>query len=266
MRYLITGGYGDTGAILYKLFRERGLDIVHFEKGKDIQADRVLHLAAKSPPAGTEQIIGSNVLYLQEMVNYAVKNRIKEMVFFSAMSVYGKLDKEDVMEEDCITGTGLYGVSKLMGEEILRNSPLKVVCLRLPAILGHRNTTNFMSRCYMKLRDNEDVELTNAGRQFNNFISVENVFDFLADLKLSKKFDVVNLASKKGMTVLEIVEMMKGILKSKSGIIVKEGKSPFFNISTEKAEIGYSFKPHMSEQSIVEWLKKRQEYERNKIS
>ena len=179
MKTLITGERGDIGAAIFKFYQDSGLVIQAFDESIDARADRILHLAAKSPPATGDEICRSNILYLKKIVDYAEKNCINEVVFFSGMSVYGEQNKEDVEEDDCIRAPDLYGVSKLFGEEFLRKSHLKVLCLRLPGILGYRNDTNFLSRCYIKLNKNECVELTNSEKLFNNFISIRNIFEFL---------------------------------------------------------------------------------------
>jgi len=160
----------------------------------------------------------------------------------------------------------IYATSKLMGEKILHDSPLKVLCIRLPGILGYKNRTNFLSRCYMKLKRNEALEITNPGRLSNNFISVESIFGFLSDFRFTKKFDVINLASKKEVTVLEIVNLMKDIMKSGSEIRISKKEQPFFNISTDKAESGDGFRPEDPRESIARWIQMRQEYENNTIS
>ncbi len=266
MKCLITGGFGDVGSMLYKLYKAENMNIYHFEEERNSDTDRVLHLAAKSSPASVEQIINSNIVYLQEIVKYAVDNNIEEMIFFSGIASYGKQDKEDLSETDGTLESEIYGISKLFGEEILKNSPLKVLSIRLPAIMGHRNTTNFMSRCYMKLKNNEDIELTNHDRLFNNFISVNSIFSFLSNFRFTRKYDVVNLAAGKEMTVFEIVKTMKDILKSESIIIRNERKQNFFNISTKKAETEYQFEPESPKVSIANWTEQREKYEGHTVS
>lgn len=261
MLTLITGEKGDVGSLLMKLYRDNGNEIMPFDKKKDIRADRILHLAAKSPPASAEDIINSNILYLQEVIEYACKNDIREFVFFSAVSIYGNQNKEDVCESDCMVEPNLYGVSKLLGEKLLSEAPFNVLSIRLPAVLGIRNKTNFLSRCYLKLRNSEEIELTNSDRLFNNFISVKNIFEFLISLKLKKKFDVVNLASKKEMTLLEIVELMKDSMNSRSKVISLDKMNAFFNISAQKAETEYGFEPHSAREAIASWLQYRETYE-----
>ena len=262
MRCLITGGSGDIGSILFKLYQREGFDILPFDEKIDMKADRILHLAAKSPPAHPVDIINSNVIYLQRVANYAKRNKIGELIFFSAASVYGNQNKENVAENDCVVDPNIYGVSKLLGEKLLRETSLNVLCLRLPAVLGLKNKTNFLSRCYVKLKNNEDIELTNPERLFNNLISIENIFDFLKNLVFKKKHDVVNLAAKKEMTIIEIVKLMKERLQSTSGIISPDKKADCFTLSTTKAETEYDFKPCPVKESITEWLHERREYER----
>ncbi len=266
MRHLITGGFGDVGSVLYKLYKAEKMDISHFDEEKNMGADRILHLAAKSPPASVDQIIASNILYLQEIVKYSIENKIEEMIFFSAASVYGKQNREDVVESDGFVEPDMYGISKMAGEKILSSSPLKVLSIRLPAVLGYRNRTNLLSRCYQKLKNNERLEISNPDRLSNNFITIGSLFRFLADFRFTKKYDVVNLAARKEMTVLEIVKTMKTVLKSESEIVISDRKQDFFNISIKKAVSEYDFEPESPKERIAAWIEQRGKCERNTVS
>lgn len=261
MKTLITGYKGDVGSILFNLYKEAKEDIVPLDTTVDINSERIIHLAAKSPPATSDEIIKSNILYLQDIVRYAIRNNIKEIIFFSAVALYGNPTKENLSETDKIERPNLYGVSKLLGEEILKESPINALCLRFPAILCLKNSTNFISRCYLKLKNNNRLELTNPNELFNNFISVESIFRFLTQVKLVEKFDVINLASKKEKTLLEIVTLMKESLNSQSEIEISDKKSNFFNISTQKAEIKYGFVPYSVKDSLEDWIQQRKLYE-----
>jgi len=263
MRHLITGSSGDVGLILYRLYKREGFDILPFDEKVDMEAGRILHLAAKSPPANPEDIIKSNVIYLRRIADYAARNKINELIFFSAVSVYGKQNKENVSENDGIVDPDIYGVSKLLGEKLLRETSLNVLCLRLPAVLGLKNKTNFLSRCYLKLKNNEDIELTNPVRLFNNFISIENIFDFLKHVIFQNDFDVVNLASKKEWTILEIINFMKDNIHSSSRISILNKEDNFFNISTDKAEGKYCFVPYTAKETVSRWIRQKDEHEKD---
>lgn len=268
-KLMITGEKGDVGSVIYKLYKENGFEIYRYNgKKPNTRIDTIIHLAAKSPPASAEEILKSNVDYLKEIVDYSERNNIKEFIFFSTMSVFGTQYKEGLNEDDYLNGPTitLYGASKLFGEKYLQDSSLNVLSIRFPAILGFRNTTNLFSRFYMKLIENEPVEVTNYNKIFNNFISIENIFDFLKDVNIFKKFDVINLASEKELALGEIVQLMKEELNSKSEIIFSDEERNFFNISTEKAIFEYNFKAHDARESIKRWICRRQEYENITIS
>ncbi|MFC1593812.1 NAD-dependent epimerase/dehydratase family protein [Candidatus Omnitrophota bacterium] len=264
-KILITGQSGDVGSVLFRLYREAGEDIAQLDVTNDVKAERILHLAAKSPPASNSEMIKSNVMYLQQVIEYAKKNDIKELIFFSAASVYGDINKEDVQEDDEWTNPSFYGSLKYLGEELLEESPLSVLCLRFPAILGFRNTTNFLSRLFMQLRDGKDVEITNADKLFNNFVSIESISEFLRQVKLTKSFDVINVASKKEKTLFEMATIIKNALNSQSKIKISDKTSNFFNVSVEKAE-KYGFVPEGVELSLKRWVKQRVEYEKVNVS
>ncbi|MBF0466456.1 MAG: SDR family oxidoreductase [Nitrospirae bacterium] len=258
---LITGSRGDIGSMLYGLYKQHNLPIEPFnaDTAPDTATGVIIHMAAKSPPSGADDILNSNIVYLKKVVDYALSHGIDRMIYFSAVSVYGSQNKEDLAETDFLNSPGIYGASKLFGETYLKESALKhVLAIRFPGILGVKNTTNILGRCFVKLKHNEDIEITNPHRLFNNFICVENIFDFFTSLKGdSPKFDVINVASDKNMTLFEIVTFMKTLLNSKSKIIENGKKSDFFNISTQKAQTLYGFKPYDAKAAVELWVKNR---------
>lgn len=260
---LITGFRGDIGSMLYALYKQHNLSIEPFDDTVDTKADVFIHMAAKSPPSLPCDILNSNIVYLKKVVDYALFNGINKMIYFSAMSVYGSQNKENLTEEDFLNSPSIYGASKLFGESFLKESALKhVLAIRFPGILGVKNTTNILGRCYVKLKNNEDIEITNPHRLFNNFICVENLFDFITTVEMEEKFDVINVASDKNMTLLEIVTLMKTILNSKSKLIESGIESDFFNISTQKAQTLYGFKPYDAKTAVELWVKRRVDYEK----
>jgi nucleoside-diphosphate-sugar epimerase len=255
---LITGYKGDVGSTLYGLYKNSNINICPLDLSvNNVSADRILHLAARSPLALPDEIIQSNILFLQDIIKYAYNNKIKEIIFFSSSSVYGNPDREYLEEHDQIANPDIYGITKLLGEKLLEYSPINVLCLRFPAILSLKNTNNFMSRCYLKLKNDNPIEIINPDKIFNNFISIENIFNFLLQVKVNKKFDVINLASKREKTLFEIVSMIKNISESKSEITISDKICNFFNISTVKAERDYNFIPYRAEDTIKKWIEQK---------
>jgi UDP-glucose 4-epimerase len=257
MKCLMTGSRGDVGATLFELMRASGDAVEAFRPEAAGSAQRMLHLAAKSPPASPEDLVRSNVGFLQQVIGYCGENRIEELIFFSSASVYGNQDRTRVTEGTPLCAPGLYGASKLLGEELLRESSLRVLCLRLPAILSKHNTSNLMSRIYDRLAADAPVTLSNADQIFNNFVSIEAIRDFIAGVELREGFDVVNLAAAPELTLYEITRLMRDGLDSRSEIVMDEREAPFFNLCTAKAVERYGYQPCAPTESIERWLKQR---------
>ena len=251
---LITGERGDVGSLLMGLYHARGQAIIPLDERCDVMADRILLLAGRLPEASVLEYVRSNLLYLQQVIEYAKRNGIEELIFFSSASVYDGQVQDEICEEETGVTLSLYGASKLFGEEILRESGLKVCCLRLPAILGRRNTTHFIARASAKLLRDEEIVLTNADKHFNNFLSVENLYEFLDKVELKTGFDVINLACKNTMTLLEIVELMREALNSHSSIVSSSAQTGFVSLSTIKAQREYGFEPHEPSSTLQRWI------------
>lgn len=252
---LVTGYNGDIGTLLTSMLEKNKIGFLRYD-GNLEGVDRIIHLAAKSPPATYDEIISSNILYLKDIIQKAQNSGVKELIFFSAASVYGSLDTDAATEDSPFKTPGIYGLSKALGEEILKESDIKVLAIRLPAILGAKNTTNIIARWYHKIKKDEEVVYMNGQKLFNNFITVESIFNFLKNFTFIEKFDVVNLASKKTMSIVEIVDFMKNTLESNSKLI-DGGSSSSFAISTQKAEEKYGFIPEDPRDAILSWICKR---------
>lgn len=242
MKYIISGLDGNVG----KLIKKNIPRYIDYTNSVDLKGGEVfLHLASKSN-GSYEDIINSNIDYLCEVIDFCRSSNIKKLVFFSAISIYTKDD--------------IYSVSKLLGEKMLRDSGLKVLVLRLPMILTKDRKKGVLNRIVQTLEKNDEIILFNANKKFNNFVSVDDIYGFIKNYSFKKKYEIVDLGSKKEATLLEIVKFMKHHLKSKSNIIIDKRKSEFFNISLKKAK-KFNYKPTTSKKILKNWLKERGRYE-----
>lgn len=235
-KYILSGINGNVGSILRKKIcysSEYNQDI------KSSDADIFIHLASKSSD-NYEDIVTSNITYLIQCIEFCKKNHIKKFVFFSAISIY--------------TNDSVYSISKLLGEKILKESELNVLVMRLPMILTDDNKNGILNRIIMKLRNNEDIIIYNANKKFNNFISVHDIANFITNYKFDKKYEIIDLASKKEYTLLEIVKFLKKEIKAKSNIIVSKQTHPFVNISIKNAIKEYGYKPKSTKKILKLWL------------
>ncbi len=253
LKYLYNGHTGYVGKILNRYFN----NIEVFNHDIKLKANVFLHLASNTKKETNEL---EDLLYLKKVIKYCQKNQIKNFVYFSTVSVYGNKNKQNLSEEEvCPTLKG-YAKAKYLCEEYLINEikDLNILILRMPAILTKKSDT-YIVRLLEQLYNNEEIILKNYNKIFNNFISVEDISNFIKKYSFSKKVEIVNLASNKEQTLKDIVLYLKELTNSTSNIILDKQKSDFYNLNIEKINKIYNFYPISYKDSLKQWLKIRNE-------
>ena len=212
---------------------------------RDEKISGVIHFAAfkavgesmQEPLAYYRNNLGSLLTLLDAMLAEGISN----FIFSSSCTVYGEPDTSPVTEKAPVKpATSVYGQTKQMGEEILRNvaaaKPLKIVALRYfnpigahpSALIGElprgvpSNLVPFVTQAAAGLRDAltifGDDYPTSDGTCVRDYIHVMDLAEaHVAALRHSIKivesnfFDTFNLGSGKGNTVLELVRTFEKI-------------------------------------------------------
>lgn len=238
-KYILSGLNGNIGSQL----RNKLVNYVEYDKKiKAYNKSIFIHLASKSS-GEYKSMIKSNIDYLIEVIDFCKKNKVKKLVFFSAISIYNKQD--------------IYSITKLLGEKILKETSLKVLVLRLPMVLTQECENGVLNRIVKKLKKNDDITLFNADKQFNNFISVNDIYNFISKYEFKKKFEVVDLSTDKKMTLLEITNFMKDFLSSTSTIVLEKSDDLLLNINLDRAIKKYNYKPLKTKKILKQWLEQR---------
>lgn len=234
-KYILNGLSGNVGSLLKHKFNNYS----EYNKSLKVTDEKIfVYIAAKST-GKYDEIIDANINYLSEIIKFCKSNKINKIIFFSAISIYTKSD--------------LYSTSKLLGEKMLEESGLNVLVIRLPMILTNDKKNGVLNRIVQKLEKNEDIVLFNADKKFNNFVSIDDIHSFIIRYSFKKKFETIDLGSKKDNTLFDIVQFLKHLLKSKSNILINKQNSPFFNISIKKAEKN-SYKPTNTKKKLKNWI------------
>lgn len=257
-KYIVSGATGKVGQDLQLLIKKND-NYIEYSPEIKTDADYFIHLSSESN-ANTidyEKVIDSNITYLKSCIDYCLENSIKNFVFFSALNIYNHQDILNIDESvDYYNCNNLYNLSKLFGEEMLKHCSLNVLVLRLPSILTTKQDSGVLYRIYDNLRSDKDISLTNANQLFNNFVSVDDIYNFLKMYNFKEKYNIVILAKKQTLTLEEIVLFMKEKLNSNSSIIKQDQKQSFFNLSIKKA-IGLGYEPEDVKLSLNNWIDKR---------
>ncbi len=251
-KFIINGENGNVGKIL----SQQDNVILYNQQPNIHNVNTFIHLASKSQDKDFE-LIESNILYLKEMISFCEKNNIANFIFISAVSIYGEKNKNNVNENDSCKNTQLYGLTKLMGEEILKMSNLNILILRLPMILTDNKSNGVLNRIILKLENNEKVVLYNSDKIFNNFIGMNDLINFINIYKFKNKIEILNLATSQQLSLKEIVLYLKNLLKSSSQIEFNNEKKKFFNISISRAQKYYAYEPQETKEILYKWILQR---------
>jgi nucleoside-diphosphate-sugar epimerase len=141
----------------------------------------VFHAAAKvhaPPDADEREFTRVNVEGTRNVVEAAIENRVKSLVFFSTVAVYPESD--ETLDEDSATGPATaYGASKLAAEKVVLEraaaSPVKATVLRLPVVYGPRDRGN-VARLIDAIRRGRYF-IVGDGANLKSLVAVENVVE-----------------------------------------------------------------------------------------
>ena len=200
-RALVTGAAGKVGSVLVKellgndyrvraLVRKAsdaeklpgGIEIAFGDmadagslKGCCEGVDVVFHLAALlDPAAGKEALHAVNARGTASLVKEAVGARVKRFVYASSMGVYGKAERgRPLRESDVPVPTDEYGMSKLLGEEEVRQSGIPFAILRLGLVYGPGFVASIVPM--LKMLQGRMIPYIGSGRNHIPFVHVQDV-------------------------------------------------------------------------------------------
>ena len=213
--YLITGGAGFYGSILKKELIQEGNFCVSIDLEKDdfknenfvaIQGDirntntlneifekykfdAIFHCAAllAHEVKNKNDLWTSNVDGTKNIVEYAVKNGCKKILFISSNCLWGKNFDNLVTEEETPEPIEIYGKSKLEGEKILLSNSEKVnsIIFRSPTIIDE-GRLGLLSLLFEFIDENRKVPIVGDGTNKYQFIYAK---DMVKAMKLALNYD-----------------------------------------------------------------------------
>ncbi len=290
MKILITGAAGFIGsALLKKIYPEVFENIMaidNFSVGKisdvnglkvqkmdicdkeDVKkmlegVDTIVHLAAISGvPVCDEKPIDANMANLtgvKYVLDEAVKQGIKKVIFPSSAAVYGQPEKFPIEEEDKIESLNYYAVLKIATEHLVRsyqrNYGLKTVIIRKSNIYGKgvfaKNTV--INIFVKKVLAKEPIEILGTGEQSRNFLHINDAIQaytlLIRDPNVQGTFNVGGHETK---SIKQIAEMVNKIAKKELGYEVpiefketdrKEASVSDFTYSSERIKKAVGYRP-----------------------
>lgn len=314
MRVLVTGGAGFIGSHLSENLLERGDSVViiddlnnyynpklklynlsFLKKAKFYNADirnllvlkkimtknkidKIVHLAAR---AGVKASIAQPFLYEEvnvkgtlNLLHLAVKEKVKNFIFASSSSVYGKNKKLPFSEKDKTDSQiSPYAATKKAGELLCHAYShlysMPITCLRFFTVYGPRGRPDMAVFKFIRLMSqNKKIPLYNYGKMSRDFTYIDDAVKGILEA-LDRRFDyeIFNLGNSKPVNLNYLVLLIEKNLGKKAKVKklpMQEGDVPVTYADIKKAKKLLKWHPITSiEKGIVQtvsWFKSNKKF------
>ena len=213
-----------------------------------INIDAIIHVAGISvdEKVSIDDMLKTNVIGTRNLQKYALRACAKKFIYTSSLSIHGQIKKGVVNEKTPINNANAYGISKYLGERLLVETAdsIPTVAIRLPGVIGPGSHRAWIPTLVEEMKKNHEILIYNPGTYFNNAIHVSDLNIFIRNIvnkiELSG-FKAFPIGASDKMTILEIVNMLKKELKSKSKFIESVALKSSFLIDSRIAENNFGY-------------------------
>ena len=297
MKILLTGGLGYIGTSLINRLSKHELIVCSKSKKRDLQnynnvifefvditsddflqivkkhkPDLVIHLASITGLKNCEnnpiKAFQTNVHGTFNVIKACELNKNK-LIFFSSREVYGKTLDVESKENDPLLPTNVYGITKMLGELLVKNSGknnnLNYIILRLTNVYGPGGNEKGPNKIIKNAVEDKKIEIF-GGKQSINFIYIDDVVNLISTIidknHISK--EIFNLGSKNNLTVNEFSKLVEQCLDF--NIIIKHKpklnvENSIFKPDLKKSEklLGFTSKTKINDglKKTINWYVKQ---------
>lgn len=229
----ITGGAGFLGINLVRHLLAKGYQVVSYdllpfdypernqitEVTGDIRdadklreamkgSDYVVHTAAALPLYSEEDIRTTDVDGTRNVMEAALANKVKRVVYISSTAVYGVPDHHPLYETDPMIGVGPYGKAKIEAEKLaagFRDKGLVVAVIRPKSFVGPERLGVF-ALFYDWAKDKKAFPILGNGKNRYQLLDVEDLCQAIwlcLTKEEAKVNDVFNIGAKDYTTMRE---------------------------------------------------------------
>lgn len=199
--------------------------------------DLIIHLAANARVYNLvldPNLALDNIITTFNILEFARLNKIKNIIFASSREIYGNstriIHKEDDVQIDLIESP--YSASKLSGEALVRTYQkcygINFIIIRFSNVYGMYDDSDRVVPLFIKLAKQNKNLIIYGKEKVLDFTYIDDAVNGV--LLVIKKFlkaknNVFNIATGKGIKVLDVAKLIIKNLNSKSKIILKKNRA-----------------------------------------
>jgi UDP-glucuronate 4-epimerase len=239
--------------------------------------DVIIHLAAKAgvrpsilDPLSYQQ---TNILGLQNLLDFAREKNIKQFVFASSSSVYGVNDHFPWKEEEQLLPISPYAMTKLAGEMLghvySKLYALRFIALRFFTVYGPSQRPDLAIHKFTKaILKEKPITIYGDGNSSRDYTFVEDTIQgIVAAARFDKSnFEIINLGNNYSVPLTQLIRSIEEIA-GKKAIIEHFPEQPgdvpktFADISKAKHLLGYEPKTNLEEglEKFYQWFTQHRE-------
>jgi UDP-glucose 4-epimerase len=211
--------------------------------------DAVVHAAARSiwPGVTVAAMVRDNVGATARLISHARRSGVKRFIFLSSLSVYGKISVSVVDEATPIIDPDAYGLTKRLGEEMLKDAAdsFPSLSMRLPGVIGRGSVRNWLTSVMEAARAGREITVFNPDAPFNNAVHVADLGEFVCNLLERERTgaDIVTLGAAGQASIREVVQSLCDSFGGQSRLRIETATKPGFVVSSDRANKFYGYGP-----------------------
>lgn len=225
-------------------------------------ADIVVNLAGRIEQPFND-LVRMNAAAVYNLCDMSVRAGVKKLIHISTAAVYGlPTNEKPFTEEDKLEPNTPYGLSKLLGEEILsyyqRNVQLPVIILRPPNIYGPGSDHGVVYNLIKSEKETGGLTIHGQGTQQRDFLYVDDLITAIIKCFDYDNSNIFNVTTSDPKDLNEFARIL-GKVTQKDLSITYQGEVQgvkFLSASNEKAKRLLDWEPKITlEEGLKQTLK-----------
>ena len=265
MEILLTGSEGFIGSRLFNEFAEKDIVVCGYDlvNGDDIRDKRklefvfetnsfdvVIHCAAlagvRRGELYPEEYISTNVIGTKNVIDLCEKYGITHCINFSSSSVYGSDKKTGLKENAKKNPKSIYGMTKLMAEQIVERSSIKTTTIRPFTVYGENGRGDQVIKKWInQIKAGQPITFFGDGHTGRGYTYLGDLVDGVMKVIEHSKGGTYNLGGSQFVTLdglLIIFNEVYGQLRANI-LDIPKGDNQFNFADTSKALKDLGWKP-----------------------